>query len=293
MNALTKDEIAELKDEFISKRLQTLCDMAEAWRALGESLPVGWLELPSLKFIINGKIAKLPTSVTPERLPLYATTQDAAAQDEVSECGPAPVTAQSPAVAAPDAMAGCDDPELAAILDNYYSAPSRSLLEDDVEWVVNDIAELGVKIGNQFFWLYKGHSLVYGKREDGKKDGVCLHDNGAPMHWRHVFKCEFGECAHPINHADYSKIGTVSLSDSPDWKQLPAPTTHDISPSKPLAEGWAIAGPDGKIILHTAGKPTEDSAWSWLKDISGPYSKKYFTMNGYRAVRVRIEEVEG
>ena len=27
---------------------------------------------------------------------------------------------------------------------------------EDVEWVVNDIAELGVKSGDEFFWLYKG-----------------------------------------------------------------------------------------------------------------------------------------
>ena len=58
----------------------------------------------------------------------------------------------------------------------------------DVEWVVNDHAELGVKIEGQFFWLYKGESLVY---ETGK------HDNGMPMYWRFVGKREFGECCHP------------------------------------------------------------------------------------------------
>lgn len=83
----------------------------------------------------------------------------------------------------------------------------------DVEWVVNDIAELGVKIGNQFFFLYKGGSLVYSDAQ---------HDDGSPMHWRPVFKREFGECAHPINHEDYSKIGTVSLADSDEWEALPS-----------------------------------------------------------------------
>lgn len=82
----------------------------------------------------------------------------------------------------------------------------------DVQWVVNDNAELGVKIGNQFFFLYKGDSLVYSDAQ---------HDDGSPMHWRRVFKREFGECAHPINHADYSKIGTVSLGDSEEWMPLP------------------------------------------------------------------------
>jgi hypothetical protein len=90
---------------------------------------------------------------------------------------------------------------------------------EDVEWVVNDNAELGVKIGNQFFFLYKGRSLVY---ESGK------HDDDTPMYWRPVFKREFGECAHPINYKDPTKIGTVSMEDSDEWKELPAsrdPTT--------------------------------------------------------------------
>ena len=89
----------------------------------------------------------------------------------------------------------------------------------EVEWVVNDIAELGVKIGNQFFFLYKGGSLTY-TAEEG--DSTPLHEDGSPMHWRPVFKREFGECCHPINYSDLTLIGTVSLSDSEDWKELPA-----------------------------------------------------------------------
>lgn len=85
------------------------------------------------------------------------------------------------------------------------------LTADDVEWVVNDLAELGVKIGNQFFFCYKGHSLIY---DDG------THDDGRPMMWRPIFKREFGECVHPINYRDFTKIGTVSLNDSDEWKPL-------------------------------------------------------------------------
>ena len=56
------------------------------------------------------------------------------------------------------------------------------------EWVVNDNAELGVRVGGQFFWLYKGRSLVYPSG---------LHDDGTPMRWRPVEKREFGETCGP------------------------------------------------------------------------------------------------
>jgi hypothetical protein len=74
--------------------------------------------------------------------------------------------------------------------DEMPTVLGTQLQSENVEWVVNDIAELGVKIGNQFFWLYKGHSLVY---DDA------TYDDGTPMMWRLVGKREFGECCHPID----------------------------------------------------------------------------------------------
>ena len=115
------------------------------------------------------------------------------------------------------------------------------LTEDDVEWVVNDLAELGVKIGDQFFFLYKGRSLSYANEpthdEDDPKVG---YKEGDPIKWRYVGKREFGECCHPINYENlrllsirtmaagwgteysHAKIGTVSLKDGNDWQPLPA-----------------------------------------------------------------------
>jgi hypothetical protein len=51
----------------------------------------------------------------------------------------------------------------------------KKLKNDDVEWVVNEMGELGVKIKDQFFFMYKGESYSGGTK------------------WRHVFKREFGE----------------------------------------------------------------------------------------------------
>lgn len=89
----------------------------------------------------------------------------------------------------------------------------EDLVDDDVEWVVNDNAELGVKIKDRFFFCYKGQSLAY---VDGK------HDDGSPIKWRPVFKREFGECVRPINYRDHTLQGTVSLDDSDKWQDLPA-----------------------------------------------------------------------
>lgn len=55
----------------------------------------------------------------------------------------------------------------------------EKLKNKDVEWVVNDCGELGVKIKDQFFFLYKGESM------------------GSGGQWRYVFKREFGETCYP------------------------------------------------------------------------------------------------
>jgi hypothetical protein len=104
---------------------------------------------------------------------------------------------------------------------HWLSLPAEKslLLPDDVQWVVNSIAELGVKIGDQFFFMYKGYSLVYAGEPD---------EDNKQLYWRPIKKREFGESCYPI-HPDqercgYSHLkGTVSLEDSPDWKLLPMP----------------------------------------------------------------------
>lgn len=82
----------------------------------------------------------------------------------------------------------------------------------DVEWVVNSLAELGVKIGDQFFFMYKGESLAYDSPAD---------EHAEPMTYRPVGKREFGEVCTPINRWKEGLIGTVSPDDSDLWKPLP------------------------------------------------------------------------
>lgn len=74
------------------------------------------------------------------------------------------------------------------------------------EWVVNSNAELGVKVGDRFYFLYKGHNIVY--REE-------------KLFWRPVTKREFGECCHPLGS------GTVDIDDGEVWRPLPLPGGSD------------------------------------------------------------------
>ena len=85
------------------------------------------------------------------------------------------------------------------------------LTEDQVQWVVNDMAELGVKIGEQFFFLYKGRSLNYAADHMDKPANT--HDDGQKIKWRYVGKREFGECCHPW-YAIKQQTGEERLPDT-------------------------------------------------------------------------------
>lgn len=63
----------------------------------------------------------------------------------------------------------------------------KALSPEQVEWVVNDMGEIGVRISGVSFFLYKGESIVYSEK----------HEDGSPMMVRHVQKREFGEVCRP------------------------------------------------------------------------------------------------
>lgn len=61
------------------------------------------------------------------------------------------------------------------------------------QWIVNSLGELGVKVGERFFFLYKGYSIEYG--EPGEE--FAMYSDGEPMKYRIVGKREFGETQWP------------------------------------------------------------------------------------------------
>lgn len=97
--------------------------------------------------------------------------------------------------------------------------PEEAFGPDDVEWIVNDASELGVKVHGRCFFLYKGHSLEY--------DGP----DGDIKQYRPVEKREFGECCHPkgANLLEPYKTGD-------DWTDLP-PAPKTAKPSLSEAKG--------------------------------------------------------
>ncbi len=87
-----------------------------------------------------------------------------------------------------------------------------NLTKEEVEWVVNSSAELGVRIGGRCFFLYKGHSLVYTETPGYGRE---RHIDGSPMMVRLVKKREFGECAHPTDWE-----GGEKYTHGEDWTLL-------------------------------------------------------------------------
>jgi hypothetical protein len=120
-------------------------------------------------------------------------------------------------------------------------ASSVASMAQEPEWVVNSIAELGVKIGNRFFWMYKGRSLEYKRGID--------EDDGTPLLWRPIGKREFGECCHPVNYADPEKWGTVDIHDGNEWFPVPnARAAPSVSPEM-------IALAEEGVRLHEPSAP--------------------------------------
>jgi hypothetical protein len=81
------------------------------------------------------------------------------------------------------------------------------LKPEDVGWYVNHYGELGVKIGDRHFFMYKGRSLEYKKQ----------------MRVRRIGKREFGEVCYPPRwdgigyYADELKPGGLPLEEEDKW----------------------------------------------------------------------------
>jgi hypothetical protein len=99
---------------------------------------------------------------------------------------------------------------LAFLLEGCNPIKERKFSPEEVKWVVNDSAELGIRIGNQCFFFHRGSSIEYG----GK------HDNGDPRRYRPVGTSEFGEVIGPKLEED-NLISTFPFYEGHDWFDLP------------------------------------------------------------------------
>lgn len=99
--------------------------------------------------------------------------------------------------------------------------------DDLVEWIVNDYGELGIRLkvvgaekmaaSHRYLFMYKGRCIEYS--DDPK------HDDGSPMHWRYVFKREFGEVCRPESYwLSNGHMRFDNFKDSAEasaWKEIP------------------------------------------------------------------------
>jgi len=108
---------------------------------------------------------------------------------------------------------------------------SQEPVAEEPTWIVNNLGELGVKVGCRFFFLYKGGNIEYGENDEGE---TALHGDGTPMLYRIVGKREFGETCWPLKWVQQGRRETryaVDLKYIPglsfgkpedgDWKPLP------------------------------------------------------------------------
>jgi len=104
---------------------------------------------------------------------------------------------------------------------------------DSVEWIVNDLGELGVKVHGRCFFLFEGKSFEYGHTPESLAAGRCLNDQGKPRSYRAVSEREFGEetcrpraISDTIGEVDYRNMRGPVISpqlENLPWKDLQLP----------------------------------------------------------------------
>lgn len=106
---------------------------------------------------------------------------------------------------------------------------------EEPEWIVNDLAELGVKINGRCFFLYKGGNIEYDDPRHEDENG----EMGAPMLYRRVGKREFGEVCHPFRYWDHGH-NTEERYTEPVVDPFNDEDKYDVPPEyrwQPLPEG--------------------------------------------------------
>ncbi len=125
-----------------------------------------------------------------------------------------------------------------------------------VQWVVNDMGELGVRVKGRHLFLYKGECIEY---ETGK------HDDESPILVRRVGKREFGETCWPQKWEragrredkyteEVALVGVLGDARPPDWEWKPLPARAHLSAMQSPAKEDSPTPPKAtEGIIHCKG----------------------------------------
>lgn len=100
-------------------------------------------------------------------------------------------------------------------LKNFLRQLAGPIPAEEVKWVVNDLGELGVRIDNSSYFMYKGESLVYSE----------AHEDGTRMMQRSVQKREFGEVCR-VPGLDIENDGNAGYFEGDGWFPLTEGKEH-------------------------------------------------------------------
>lgn len=173
---------------------------------------------------------------------------------------------------------------LSSLMEDYAVKCLAAARQEAVvpSWVVNDLGELGVKVADRFFFLYKGYSLEYGGSLESQRLGFSCHDDGEAMHYRIVGKREFGETCWPLHWV------TRGFRDKRYTQELTY--REGLSDGKPEDAEWKPL-PCADLTPSQAGKTSEQETAQLEREPTAPTSGRYVKVDAsvWKLIRNALE----
>lgn len=149
-----------------------------------------------------------------------------AAEEACAECAAARDRAEAELAACRAQLDGCRGENFVYDQDHRALAAANGELVKALtpQWIVNNLGELGCRVGDRFYFIYKyDDPLVY-----TTADGCFEDDDAKPLMWRPIYKREFGETQWPEK---WIRAGRREdeYTDGEGWQPLPLAPDPDLA----------------------------------------------------------------